>query len=57
MSKKIQGVHHIAIKPTVEQYHKTVYFYTHLLGMEVVNSWGDPQRPCMMVSCGDNSCF
>ena len=53
----IKGVHHIAVKPTAEQYRKTVDFYTKLLGMEVKKSWGDPERPCLMVSCGDNSCI
>lgn len=53
----IQGVHHIAVKPTAEQYQETVDFYTKLLGFEVKKSWGDPQRPCLMVSCGDNSCM
>lgn len=57
MSNWIDGVHHIALKPTVEQYEKTVEFYTQLLGFEVKRSWGDPQHPCMMVSCGDNSCM
>lgn len=57
MSRKIQGVHHIALKPTAEQYSKTVDFYTRLLGMEVNRSWGDPERPCLMISCGDNSCM
>lgn len=54
---KITGVHHIAVKPTAEQYEKTVDFYTRLLGMEIKKSWGDPQRPCLMISCGDNSCM
>lgn len=53
----IKGVHHIAVKPTAEQYQKTVDFYTKLLGLEVKKSWGDPARPCLMVSCGDNSCM
>lgn len=53
----IKGVHHIAIKPTAEKYQETVDFYTKLLGMEVKQSWGDPERPCLMVSCGDNSCM
>lgn len=57
MSGKIQGVHHIALKPTAEQYEKTVDFYTRLLGMRVVKKWGDPKRPCLMISCGDNSCM
>lgn len=57
MSSKIQGVHHIALKPTAEQYKKTVDFYTRLFGMEIIRKWGDPQRPCLMISCGDNSCM
>ena len=57
MSKLIQGVHHIAVKPTAENYKRTVEFYTGLLGMETVKSWGDPERPCLMISCGDNSCM
>lgn len=57
MSGMIHGVHHIALKPTREQYGKTVSFYTQLLGMTVKQSWGDPDCPCLMVSCGDNSCM
>ncbi len=57
MSGKINGVHHIAIKPTREQYEKTVRFYTELLGFPVKQSWGDEKAPCLMVSCGDNSCI
>ena len=34
----IKGVHHIAVKPTAEQYEKTVEFYTQLLGMEIKKS-------------------
>ena len=57
MSNWIDGVHHVALKPTKDQYEKTVEFYTQILGMEVKRSWGDPQQPCLMVSCGDNSCM
>lgn len=57
MSKMIQGIQHIAVKPTKAQYQKTVSFYTELLGMTVKQSWGDPDYPCLMVSCGDNSCM
>lgn len=57
MSKVIKGVHHIAVKPTAEKYRETVDFYTKLLGMEPVKSWGDPQYPCLMLSCGDNTCM
>jgi glyoxylase I family protein len=57
MEKWIQGVHHIALRTTPETYKETVDFYTNLLGMEVVKSWGDPEAPCLMVSCGDNTCM
>ncbi len=57
MGKLIEGIHHVAIKPTAERYQATVDFYTKLLELEVVRSWGDPQMPCLMVSCGDNSCM
>ncbi len=57
MSNWINGVHHIALKPTPEQYKKVVDLYTNVLGMEVKKSWGDPEMPCLMVSCGDNSCL
>ncbi len=57
MSNLIQGVHHIALKPTAEQYSSVVELYTKVLGMEVTKSWGDPNMPCLMVSCGDNSCL
>ena len=40
MSKLIQGVHHIAVKPTAENYRRTVEFYTGLLGMETVKLGG-----------------
>ena len=57
MSNWIDGVHHVSLRPTKDQYEKTVEFYTQILGMEVKRSWGDPQQPCLMVSCGDNSCL
>ena len=53
----LNGVHHIAVKPTAEQYQKTVELYTGLLGMEVKMKWGDEARPSLMVSCGDNTCM
>ena len=53
----INGIHHIAVRPTVENYPRTVEFYTKILGMEVVQSWGHEEHPCLMVSCGDNSCM
>lgn len=57
MGQLIQGVHHIALKPTAQNYEKTVEFYTKLLELETVKSWGDPERPCLMVDCGDGTCM
>ena len=45
MSKWIDGVHHIALTPTVEQYDELVKFYTQLLGLEITRSWGEPPAP------------
>lgn len=53
----LKGVHHIAVKPTKEKYGQTVDLYTGVLGMEVKMKWGDPEYPCLMVSCGDNTCM
>lgn len=57
MSKLIQGVHHIAVKPTAEQYDQTIQFYTELLGLEITKSFGNPERPIVMISCGDGTCM
>lgn len=54
---KITGVHHVAVFPTAGQYKKTVEFYRDILGFEVKQSWGSEETPCMMVSCGDNTCM
>lgn len=57
MSQLIKGVHHIAVRPTAAQYERTVDFYTRVLGFPVQSRWGDVQRPCLMLSCGDGSCM
>ena len=54
---KITGVHHVAVFPTADKYKETVEFYTKLLGFTVKQSWGSEETPCLMVSCGDNSCM
>ena len=54
---KITGVHHVAVFPTADKYKETVEFYTKLLGFPVKQSWGSEETPCLMVSCGDNSCM
>ena len=52
----IKGIHHVALKPTIEQFPNTVRFYTEVLGLPVKRTWGDPAHPCMMISTADNSC-
>lgn len=55
MSKLIKGIHHVALTPTPANYDKTVHFYTAVLGMEPVRSWGEGDHRAVMVSTGDNS--
>lgn len=57
MSRLINGVHHIAIKPTDAQREEAIRFYTELLGLEVVKTFGPPEKPILMVSCGDGTCI
>ncbi|MGI6716743.1 MAG: VOC family protein [Eubacteriales bacterium] len=54
---KITGIHHIAIKIKPELYDKVVSFYTDLLGLNVVRSWGEGDYKAVMISTGDNSCL
>ena len=54
MEQKVFGVHHIAIKACgVEAFEKTMHFYTELLGMPVVRTWGEGEGAGAMVSTGD----
>lgn len=55
MSKMIKGVHHIALRPTIETYERTVAFYTDILGLDIVRRWESNGRPKCMISCGDKS--
>jgi len=55
MEKKITGVHHIALRPSPDNFDKTVKFYGELLGMEEVCSWGEGTGRVSMLSTGDNS--
>ncbi|WP_099203745.1 VOC family protein [Scatolibacter rhodanostii] len=57
MKKWILGIHHVAIRPTKENYEKTVNFYVELLGLDVLRTWGNEEKPCCMISTGDNSCL
>ena len=54
---KINGVHHIALRPTSELYEKTVKFYTEILGCTFVRGWGEGDSAACMLSCGDNTCM
>ncbi len=54
MSEIITGVHHISFKTLgVEEFYKTVDFYTSLLGMKVVHSWGSGERLGVMIDTGN----
>lgn len=55
MEKWIQGIHHVALRPTQENYERTLDFYTQVLGLEIARTWGSEERPCCMLSVGDNS--
>lgn len=55
MGKWIDGVHHIALKALPQEYGRTVEFYTGLLGMEVVRSWGEGDNRGIMVDVGDGT--
>lgn len=53
----ITGIHHVALKPAAAQYAAVMRFYTELLELPVVRTWGDAQYPCAMISTGDGSCI
>ncbi len=52
---KIKGIHHVALKVKPENYEKAVKFYTDILEMKMVRSWGEAPYFCCMISTGDNS--
>ena len=48
-----KGIHHVAIKAAgVEHFNKTMEFYTEILGMPVVRSWGEGDNLGAMVDTG-----
>ena len=55
MGKWIKGTHHINLKAENAQgFDKAVDFYTRVLGMDVVRSWGNAERGRnIMISTGD----
>lgn len=51
-----KGVHHIALKAKgVEAFEKLMHFYTQLLGMPVVRTWGEGDNSAAMVAIGGGS--
>lgn len=51
----IQGIHHIALKTMPEEFDEVMRFYTGLLELPVVRTWGSGDARMAMVSAGDNS--
>ena len=55
MAKLIQGTHHIAIKCADDaMYEKTVEFYSKVLGLEIVRSWGSGADAGTMLDTGNS---
>lgn len=53
MSIRISGIHHLALRcQGVEQFEKAVAFYTELLGLPLVRTWGSSDAPCAMIETG-----
>ncbi len=51
-----KGVHHIALKAKgVAAFEKTMHFYTELLGMPLVRTWGSGEDLGAMVAIGNGS--
>lgn len=55
MSHLIEGVHHIALKTLPEQFDRTVQFYTEILEMSEVRSWGSGDNRGIMIDTGDGT--
>ncbi len=54
---KIQGVHHISLNTQgVEEFNKAIIFYTEVLGMKVIRTWGEGENLGAMVDTG-NCCL
>ena len=53
MTPKITGIHHIALKACgTEEYAKLVKFYTEILGLPIVRTWGEGGNSAMMIDTG-----
>ncbi len=55
MGKLITGTHHVAIRCCgEEQYREAVEFYTDVLGLEIVRTWGEGAAAGIMLNTGDS---
>ena len=53
MAPKITGIHHIALKACgVEDFARLVEFYTEILGLHIVRTWGEGENTAMMIDTG-----
>ncbi len=54
--KLTKGIHHVAIAAKgVTHYKEVLKFYTEILGMEAVRSWGTEECPSTMLDIGGGS--
>ncbi len=53
MKPEITGIHHIALKAKgLENYKQLFDFYTKILGLPVVRTWGSDENPAAMIDTG-----
>ncbi len=51
----IKGTHHVALKcGSVEEFKKTVAFYTEILDLTVLRSWGEGEEAGIMLNTGNS---
>lgn len=56
MGKLISGVHHIALRcKGMDEFDKTIRFYSETLGMDIIRSWGEGSESGIMLDTGDGS--
>ena len=56
MGKLIGGVHHIALRcKGMDEFDKTVRFYSETLGMDIVRCWGEGLGSGIMLDTGDGA--
>ena len=56
MVNLITGVHHIALRcKGVDEFNRTVKFYSETLGMNIIRCWGEGINSGIMLDTGDGS--